>query len=122
MLARLRGKVQLLRVARLANCEFKLTVMENIQPILDRALAGERLTADDCARLLASHDIARIGVAADEVRQRWHNLSACGGRLETGDRRPETGENEGAPPCELLPLGGPAGMFIPQRPQKRALG
>jgi cyclic dehypoxanthinyl futalosine synthase len=45
---------------------------KNIQPILDRALAGERLTAEDCTALLESHDIARIGVAADEIRQRKH--------------------------------------------------
>jgi cyclic dehypoxanthinyl futalosine synthase len=44
----------------------------DIQPILDRALARERLTADDCAALLLSDDIARIGVAADEVRRRKH--------------------------------------------------
>ena len=44
----------------------------DIQPILDRALAGERLTADDCAALLESNDIARMGVAADEIRKRWH--------------------------------------------------
>src|ERR687898_836181 len=44
----------------------------DIQPILDRALGGERLTAEDCAALLESHDIVRIGVAADEVRRRRH--------------------------------------------------
>ena len=42
----------------------------SIQPILDKALDGERLTADDCTELLASNEIARIGVAADEIRQR----------------------------------------------------
>ncbi len=41
-----------------------------IQPILDRVIDGERLTAEDCTRLLESNDIARIGVAADEIRQR----------------------------------------------------
>ena len=46
--------------------------MQDIQPILDRALAGERLNAEDCARLLESNDFVRIGLAADEVRQRWH--------------------------------------------------
>jgi cyclic dehypoxanthinyl futalosine synthase len=46
--------------------------MTDIQPILDRALAGNRLTAADCAALLESDDIARIGVAADEVRKRKH--------------------------------------------------
>src|SRR5918912_1358502 len=44
----------------------------DIQPILDRALAGERLTADDCTALLESYDVARIGAAADEVRRRKH--------------------------------------------------
>ena len=42
----------------------------SVQPILDRALAGERLTSEDCTALLESRDIARIGVAADEIRQR----------------------------------------------------
>lgn len=42
----------------------------SIQPILDKALGGERLSADDCTALLESRDLARIGVAADEVRQR----------------------------------------------------
>ena len=46
--------------------------MTDIQPILDRALAGQRLTAGDCTALLESDDIARIGVAADEVRKRRH--------------------------------------------------
>jgi cyclic dehypoxanthinyl futalosine synthase len=43
-----------------------------IQGILDRAVAGTRLTADDCTALLESHDVARIGVAADEIRQQKH--------------------------------------------------
>ena len=46
-----------------------------IQPILDKALDGERLTADDCTALLESRDIARIGVAADEIRQRKNDPS-----------------------------------------------
>ena len=45
---------------------------KDVQPILDRALAGVRLTADDCTALLESDDIARIGVAADEIRKRRH--------------------------------------------------
>ncbi len=47
-------------------------MMKDIQPILDRVLAGERLSADDCTELLESHDFVRIGLAADEVRKRWH--------------------------------------------------
>jgi len=42
----------------------------NIQPILDKALAGERLSSDDCTALLESRDFVRIGLAADEIRQR----------------------------------------------------
>ncbi len=43
-----------------------------IQPILDRVLAGERMSVDECRTLLESHDIARMGVAADEIRARRH--------------------------------------------------
>lgn len=42
----------------------------NIQPILDKALNNERLTTDDCTALLESNDFVRIGLAADEIRQR----------------------------------------------------
>ncbi|MBK9214503.1 MAG: dehypoxanthine futalosine cyclase [Chloracidobacterium sp.] len=42
----------------------------SIQPVLDKVLDGQRLSAEDCAALLESRDIARIGVAADEIRQR----------------------------------------------------
>src|SRR3954468_11110405 len=45
---------------------------KNIQPILDKALSKIRLTADDCTALLESDDFVRIGLAADEVRQRFH--------------------------------------------------
>src|SRR5437868_13043065 len=40
--------------------------------ILDRVLAGDRLTTEDCTKLLESYDIAAIGTAADEIRQRRH--------------------------------------------------
>jgi cyclic dehypoxanthinyl futalosine synthase len=43
---------------------------KDIQPILDKALTGERLTAEDCTALLESYDIARIGAAAHEIRMR----------------------------------------------------
>ncbi len=46
--------------------------MTDIQPILDKALAGERLNSDDCTVLLESDDFVRIGLAADEIRKRWH--------------------------------------------------
>jgi cyclic dehypoxanthinyl futalosine synthase len=44
----------------------------DIQPILERALAGDRLTTDDCTALLESHDVAKIGAAADDIRKRKH--------------------------------------------------
>src|SRR5436190_3037380 len=43
---------------------------DNIQPILDKTLAGERLTSEDCTALLESKDFVRIGLAADEIRRR----------------------------------------------------
>lgn len=46
--------------------------MTDIQPILDKVLAGGRMTAEECATLLESYDIARMGAAADEVRARKH--------------------------------------------------
>ncbi len=45
---------------------------QNIQPILDCALSGERLSGSDAAKLLASDDYVRIGLAADEIRKRHH--------------------------------------------------
>ncbi len=63
----------------------KVREIKDIQSILDRALTGERLTTDDCTALLESHDIARIGFAADEIRKRFSyenvgKLSRGGGR------------------------------------------
>ena len=46
--------------------------MTKIQSILESVLAGNRLSAEECAALLESHDIASIGAAADEIRQRKH--------------------------------------------------
>jgi cyclic dehypoxanthinyl futalosine synthase len=43
-----------------------------VSRILERALSGERLSSEDCTTLLESHDIAAIGAAADEIRQRRH--------------------------------------------------
>src|SRR5205809_1201444 len=47
--------------------------MSDIQPILDKVLAGERMTAEECTALLESYDIAHIGAAADEIRMRKNN-------------------------------------------------
>jgi cyclic dehypoxanthinyl futalosine synthase len=46
--------------------------MADIRPILESVLAGKRLSVADCSTLLESNDIARIGAAADEIRQRKH--------------------------------------------------
>jgi cyclic dehypoxanthinyl futalosine synthase len=43
-----------------------------IQSLLNKRLSGARLSADDCAALLESHDLASIGAAADEIRKRKH--------------------------------------------------
>ncbi|NNF01025.1 MAG: radical SAM protein, partial [Pyrinomonadaceae bacterium] len=42
----------------------------NIQPILDKVLDGERMTAEQCTTLLESNDFVRIGLAAHEIRNR----------------------------------------------------
>ena len=44
----------------------------DIEPILDRALGGQRLSSDDCTALLESNDFVRIGLAAHEIRMK-HN-------------------------------------------------
>ena len=44
----------------------------NIQPILEKSLAGERLDFDDCLTLFKSHDLLALGQAADIVRQHKH--------------------------------------------------
>ena len=44
----------------------------NVQSILNRVVAGERMSASECTTLLESNDIARMGVAADEIRAHRH--------------------------------------------------
>jgi len=43
-----------------------------IRAILERTLAGERMSTEDCTRLLESYDVSSIGAAADEIRRRRH--------------------------------------------------
>lgn len=43
-----------------------------IQPILDKAVAGERLTPEEGVELLKSHDLIAIGEAADAITRRLH--------------------------------------------------
>jgi len=40
--------------------------------ILDKTLDGQRMSVAECTTLLRSYDIAAIGAAADEIRQRRH--------------------------------------------------
>jgi cyclic dehypoxanthinyl futalosine synthase len=43
-----------------------------ISNLLDKAVAGERLSADEGLRLIESHDLAALGRAADAVARRLH--------------------------------------------------
>src|SRR5919205_4034025 len=43
-----------------------------VRRILDSVLDGQRLSAEDCTTLLESYDVAAVGAAADEIRQRRH--------------------------------------------------
>src|SRR6476619_4471926 len=47
-------------------------VASNTKSILEKVLGGERMTAEECTTLLESQDVAAIGAAADEIRQRKH--------------------------------------------------
>lgn len=46
--------------------------MNATQPILDRAVAGQRITPEEGLALLQSHDLAALGRAADAVTRRLH--------------------------------------------------
>ena len=48
----------------------QIDYMSNIQPILDKAIAGERISAEDATILLESNDFVRLGLAAHEIRMR----------------------------------------------------
>lgn len=43
-----------------------------IRPLLDKSVAGERLSPDDGLRLLESHDLVALGDAANAVTRRLH--------------------------------------------------
>ena len=46
--------------------------MTDITPILDKAVAGKRLTPDDGIALMKSSNLSAIGKAANAVTQRLH--------------------------------------------------
>ncbi len=49
-----------------------MVALQNHREILDKAVAGERLTPEEGLRLLESHDLAALGRAADAVTRRLH--------------------------------------------------
>jgi cyclic dehypoxanthinyl futalosine synthase len=49
-----------------------MVALENHHDLLEKAVAGERLTPNEGLRLLESHDLASLGRAADEVTRRLH--------------------------------------------------
>ena len=51
-----------------------MTTTTSIEPLLERLLAGERLTAPEQAVLFESRDLLSLGMAADEMRRRRHGV------------------------------------------------
>src|SRR3954469_11518608 len=49
-----------------------MVALQTHSDLLAKAVAGERLTADEGVRLLETHDLAALGRAADEVTRRMH--------------------------------------------------
>jgi len=49
-----------------------LVALEDHKELLEKAVAGERLTPEEGVRLLESRDLASLGRAADEVTRRLH--------------------------------------------------
>src|ERR1041384_3678622 len=48
------------------------TLSSEIAPLLEKAVAGERLTPAEGVRLLESHDLTALGQAAEAVTRRLH--------------------------------------------------
>jgi len=49
-----------------------MVALQSHPGLLDKAVAGERITQEEGLRLLESHDLAALGRAADEVSRRLH--------------------------------------------------
>src|ERR1700759_3089107 len=49
-----------------------MVALQNHRDFLEKAIAGERLTPEEGARLLETRDLAGLGRAADEVTRRLH--------------------------------------------------
>lgn len=67
-----RARLEVSTSSLIISAQFKVMASSSIQPILDRVLAGERMTIDECTQLLESYDVAAMGTAADEIRARRH--------------------------------------------------
>jgi cyclic dehypoxanthinyl futalosine synthase len=50
----------------------ELILSSDIAPVLEKAVAGERLTPADGLKLMESHDLVALGQAADAVARRLH--------------------------------------------------
>ncbi|HVM56224.1 MAG TPA: hypothetical protein VMT74_02095, partial [Gaiellaceae bacterium] len=50
-----------------------VTTRSPVAEILERTLDGERLSDEDAATLLRSHDLVAVGRAANEIRNRLHD-------------------------------------------------
>ena len=48
------------------------TSSSDIRPILDKAIAGERINNSECLQLMQTHDLTALGAAADAVTRRLH--------------------------------------------------
>ncbi|MCH1493946.1 MAG: dehypoxanthine futalosine cyclase [Rubripirellula sp.] len=49
-----------------------MTKLTSVREILDKSVAGERLSPEEGLQLLQSHDLAAIGSAADQVTRKLH--------------------------------------------------
>ena len=49
-----------------------MTKLTSVREILDKSVAGERLSPEEGLQLLQSHDLAAIGFAADQVTRKLH--------------------------------------------------
>ncbi len=49
-----------------------VTSSSDIQAILDKAVAGDRISNAECLQLMQTHDLTAIGAAADAVTRRLH--------------------------------------------------
>src|SRR5687767_9822711 len=52
-----------------------MTTTTSIEPLLERLLAGEALTAGEQMALFESRNLLSLGMAADEVRRRRHGAT-----------------------------------------------